>query len=463
MQPAYDPHFKPRAHQKKATTLMLESTFANFDEQGLGKTKQAYDLVAKLISSGEINFGICVVKSRLKENICREICRDAYQLSPVIIKGNLANRMKTYKYLSGNVLIVSYDTVVRDRDVLVDLVKCNQTIVCFDESHYLKNMKAQRTIGSVEISKHAKKALIFSGTPIPNRSEDIFPQLKILGFEVGGSLKEFKAKYPSAESVRGLLAGKFIRRKKEDLPSLKIPPKRIRRIEIGLSTIQQQLYDKLRDELRMSLRELGVKQKFLPISNVCTKLLRLLQISSNPALIYDGYKELPGKIKALQQLVSEGNKNSKVIVWTSFRGNVSFLSNALKEYGAVTLHGGLKRQEREDNVQKFMTQDNCRVMIATPQCAREGFTLTSASTAVYLDRSFSYLDWSQSQDRIHRISQLKPCDVVILESKNTIDQYIETILSRKSKLQAYLLEEDASSEDPTQMSVEEVISILECK
>jgi SNF2 family DNA or RNA helicase len=48
-----------------------------------------------------------------------------------------------------------------------------------------------------------------------------------------------------------------------------------------------------------------------------------------------------------------------------------------------------------------------KIMIANPSAAREGLTLTRANNAIYLDRNFNLVDYLQSQDIIHRISQTK--------------------------------------------------------
>lgn len=45
--------------------------------------------------------------------------------------------------------------------------------------------------------------------------------------------------------------------------------------------------------------------------------------------------------------------------------------------------------------------------------------------------SFSYEEFRQSQDRIHRIGQNNKCTYVILQGKNTIDEKIYRCLQRK--------------------------------
>jgi SNF2 family DNA or RNA helicase len=76
-------------------------------------------------------------------------------------------------------------------------------------------------------------------------------------------------------------------------------------------------------------------------------------------------------------------------------------------------------------------------MIANPAAAREGLTLTQARTAIYLDRTFNLVDFLQSQDRIHRLSQENACEIVILNAQGTIDEFIDFSLAQKHRLAKY--------------------------
>jgi len=77
-------------------------------------------------------------------------------------------------------------------------------------------------------------------------------------------------------------------------------------------------------------------------------------------------------------------------------------------------------------------------MILNPAAAREGITLTKANNAIYLDRNFNLVDYLQSQDRIHRISQSKDCKIFKLIAKQTIDEYIETLVDVKKNIAAFI-------------------------
>jgi SNF2 family DNA or RNA helicase len=77
-------------------------------------------------------------------------------------------------------------------------------------------------------------------------------------------------------------------------------------------------------------------------------------------------------------------------------------------------------------------------LVANPATAREGLTLTEANVAIYVDRTFSLLDYLQSQDRIHRISQNQECFIINLIGKGSIDEFIDYVLYVKQHNAAYI-------------------------
>jgi SNF2 family DNA or RNA helicase len=85
-------------------------------------------------------------------------------------------------------------------------------------------------------------------------------------------------------------------------------------------------------------------------------------------------------------------------------------------------------------------------LVATPASAKEGLTLTVANNAIFFDRSFSLDDYLQAQDRIHRISQKKDCSVINLLAANSIDDWVELLLSAKG-LAAQLAQGDITREE----------------
>ena len=65
--------------------------------------------------------------------------------------------------------------------------------------------------------------------------------------------------------------------------------------------------------------------------------------------------------------------------------------------------------------------------------AKEGLTLTVANHAIFYDRGFGLDDYLQAQDRIHRISQDKECFVHNLTASDTIDEWVDALLTAKHR------------------------------
>jgi SNF2 family DNA or RNA helicase len=142
---------------------------------------------------------------------------------------------------------------------------------------------------------------------------------------------------------------------------------------------------------------------------------------------------------ALDQLVHTylSEPTEKVIVWTSFVGNIGALLRRYSPYKPVALHGEMDTKSRNAAVAGFKNNAAVRMLIANPAAAREGLTLTRARTAIYVDRTFNLVDFLQSQDRIHRLSQAQPCEIVILNAAGTIDEFVDFTLAQKHRLARY--------------------------
>jgi SNF2 family DNA or RNA helicase len=130
----------------------------------------------------------------------------------------------------------------------------------------------------------------------------------------------------------------------------------------------------------------------------------------------------------LEQALSAG---SKAIVWTSFTGNADWLTSQLKAFGCIKVHGKMAISERNTALAKFKHDRDSKVLVATPGAAKEGLTLTVANYAIFYDRSFSLDDYLQAQDRIHRISQTTTCYIYNLLMKDSIDEWVNELLSAK--------------------------------
>jgi len=461
MNPKYAPELIPKKHQVTAVDSMMTTDMANFDDQGLGKCKQAYDLAGQLFEKGEIDLMVMVSKASLKDNFHKEVSKDATQLISKVVTGTRAERRRIYAFPSYHILVVSYETAISDNEELCALIARHRTLLCLDEAHYIKNPEAKRSLACLEMSKVARRRQIFTGTPVPNDTVDIYTQLKFLGHDVGSTPEEFKARFGDLNHFRDFIRANTIRRKKENVLELNLPKKSVREVTVKLSKEERKIYDKAANDFLVQYESKKSGLTEIPINGILAQLTRLTQITSNARLLVPNFDGRQAKLEKLDEIVHDlSKKGEKVIIWTSYRENVRLLLARYTSHGAVSLIGGLSKDEIRTSVEQFQNSNATKVLIAIPACAREGFTLTAASTAVYLDRNFALLDWVQSQDRIHRIGQTKDCEIIVLIGENTIDERIDDVLDRKDHIQKFLLGDLETYEGQETLKVTELRKIV---
>jgi SWI/SNF-related matrix-associated actin-dependent regulator of chromatin subfamily A-like protein 1 len=264
------------------------------------------------------------------------------------------------------------------------------------------------------------------------------------GRALGSSFRAFRERfctreggYTRVDELRERLATVCLRREKEGTISL--PPKTFTYVSVTLAGEQLRMYEELREQLELWVRDLSGNEILAQAEHVLARLVRLAQVASNPALLDTAYAETPAKVVALDQLLHAylAEPTEKVIVWTSFVGNIRALLRRFSRYKPVALHGEMDSKSRNAAVAAFKNNAAVRLLIANPAAAREGLTLTRARTAIYLDRTFNLVDFLQSQDRIHRLSQANPCEIVILNAAGTIDEFVDFSLAQKHRLAKY--------------------------
>ena len=174
---------------------------------------------------------------------------------------------------------------------------------------------------------------------------------------------------------------------------------------------------------------------------------RLVQVASNPALVDQSYDKTPGKLSVLDGILWKKNGSSpKTIVWTGFIENVNTIASRYPTLHPARVHGGIPIADRNRDIDRFINDRLCRLLVATPGAAKEGLTLTIANHAIFFDRTFSLDDYLQAQDRIHRISQTEECVVENIVATGTIDQWVGELLSAK-ELAASLAQGDISRQE----------------
>lgn len=433
-------------HQETGIQFLRDrDAAALFDEQGLGKSRQLIGAITQNIDDAVLDGALIICPNTIKTTWGEEIERYSNLKYAIFGAGRKARRT-AFRSLRAAFYVINYEAVAAELPSLRALLRFKRMALVLDESHRIKTPTARVTRAVHALRNDAAKRFIMSGTPVANKPEDLWSQYFFLddGTSLGLSFETFRNRfctssggYTRVDELRSRIALLSLRREKEG--TVQLPPKTFIRVAVDLTGEQLRMYNEMRTQLALWIRDLSGDEILARADNILTRLVRLAQLASNPGLIDKHYAEKPAKFAALDTLLSEYLKDAseKAIIWTSFVDNILTLRKRFSGFHPVCLWGEMDGHSRDVAVNAFKRDPNVRLLIANPAAAREGLTLTQARTAIYVDRTFNLVDFLQSQDRIHRLSQARECHIVLLTAHGTIDEFIDFSLGQKQRLARY--------------------------
>jgi SNF2 family DNA or RNA helicase len=437
-------------YQLDAVEAIKNLAFAAvFHEQGLGKTKIAIDLALTWLREGAVDSILFVTKKSLIAN-WREELRTHSFLSPRVLTQDRNSNFYVFNS-PARFYLAHYEVCVSEQKRLKLFLKTRRVAVICDEAQKFKNPSSTIAKALFALAPLFARRIILTGTPIANRPQDVWSLIYFLdeGQSLGDDYDSFRREVDLSNDLLNdderrvvfeqTVARIFQRirnfsiRETKQTAGIRLPTKIIENVSVESEDRQAEIYRSYRDDLRAVVVQRGIP-RIDEADDILKRLLRLVQIASNPRLVDHSYHQEPGKLPVLTMLLGRAlgpDPTAKAIVWTSFTENADWLTRELRDYGAVRVHGKLAISDRNRSVSAFKSDDRVRVLVATPGAAKEGLTLTVANHAVFFDRSFSLDDYLQAQDRIHRISQERECYIYNLVMRNTVDEWVDELLTAK--------------------------------
>ena len=419
-----------------------------FDEQGMGKTVMtiaAFDLLKKC-NRVERLMVVCP-KSMLSE---WSIEFSRFLPSKYRVVALEGDQQSKYNLLHSetDVFVMNFESVTQLLTTLTSLAGSLKTLLVVDESFFVKNPDANRSVAVGSLREACERAIVLCGTPAPNAPEDVIHQFNIAdaGYTFGGfSVPDNPDKARDAIFDKIQERGVFLRRlKKDSLPNL--PDKQFNVITVPLERRQRLLYDTAREELVLFLRQLDNTGFRRNLATYFQKRAALLQICVSPALVDPLYDETPAKYarmdEMLQQLICEEGR--KVVIWSYYRRTLDELASKYEGYGLVRVDGSVtSSRDRRIAISQFQDDPNTKLFIGNPAAAGAGITLHSAADAIYVSYSNQAAHYLQSLDRIHRRGQT--ADIVryhLMICRGTIEESEILRLRNKEIGQHALLGDD---------------------
>lgn len=420
-------------HQEEAFEKLKKLTVgALFMEMGTGKTRTTLELIKYRLELKKIKNIIWFTPVSTKFNLEKEIKKHC-DLG-ICNFNEKTNEESEFSIIN----IVGIESVSSSDRVKLACFKClcNETMLVVDESSYIKNHRAKRSSFIETISKKLKYKLILNGTPTTNNVSDLYQQFKLLSPQILGYRSfhtfannhlEYDKKIPgriiASENVDFLsskIAPYSYRIMKVDCLSL---PEKIHKIIKGnLTNEQETWYERIKEELLFRAFE---EEREFDILNLFNKLQ---QISSG-FLIEDNSVRLfkNKKVELLEDL--KDKLEGKTVIFFKFNAEKHFIKKIFKDIKFIT--GDISIKKRNKYIEEFENEN--QYIAINLSCGSYGLNLQVAENVIYYSNKFNFSEKLQSEDRVHRIGQLKNVKYYDICVSN-IENRITESLSRKQNL-----------------------------
>jgi SNF2 family DNA or RNA helicase len=433
------------------------------DEMGLGKTLQALAFIRTLAGQGP---SMVICPSSLIFNWRAEAARWTPELRVLALDG--PRRADDFcKIEKADVVITSYPLLRRD----VDVYRGQEfSAVILDEAQHIKNPESQNAQSASALK--ARHRFVLTGTPVENSVRDIWSLMNFLMPGYLGTRAEFRERYENA--IQSSLGGPeqrrltarirpFLLRRTKQQVATEIPDKLEQVAYCELTDTQRTIYTELTKATKQQLSELsGQKDQGKARMVMLTALLRLRQAACDVRLLGlerpPGEEESSAKLDLLEELLSEAiDGGHRVLVFSQFVTMLGHIQSRLDGLGVEYCYLDGQTRDRAGQVGKFQT-GSAPVFLISLKAGGTGLNLTAADTVVHFDPWWNPAVEAQATDRAHRIGQKRVVTSYKLIARDTVEEKILNLQTRKRAVIAATLE----SEQPLMegLSMEEIQGLL---
>ena len=422
----YDVSSFLRKHQNKIVNLALNNgCYGIFSDTGTGKTIMGLEIAT------HYNKTLILCPLSVIETAWIDDCHKFYPDKEIInVWSNSKNNRLKLLNEPADIYVMNYESF---KILHNEIRKSGFDCVIVDESSVMKNMSSQITQFIFDLIGVIPHRYVLSGCPTPNHNSEIFPQMKFVDPDIfGNNYYGFLARYfhqdmanphywyqtdNDKERYYARLSEKSIFLKKDDCVDLPEKVFEIKRFDMAKK--QRQYYDDIINDIKANINQWS---KF----EFTAKLMKLREVTSGfvigkdgNVISFDNNKEM-----LLKEVLSElGDK--QVIIWCQFQHEIDTLA---EKFGGVALTS--KTKNRDEVIRDFKN-GNIKLLFTHPKLVGKGLTFTNCTYNIYYSLSFSYEEFKQSQDRIHRIGQNKKCTYIILQAKDSIEEKMYDCVQRK--------------------------------
>ena len=419
------------------------------DDMGLGKTLQ----IITLLLSERVNEkqSIVIAPTSLIYNWDNEIKRFAPKLKSIVISGFPELRRKLLKTPNIDVFITTYDIIKRDIDAYNNM---EFEYIIADEAQNIKNPSTQAAKSLKQLKGKIRYAL--TGTPIENTLTDLW---SIFDFIMPGYLHssgKFQriyeipiAKYNDKQKslqLRQQIAPFVLRRLKENVLT-ELPEKTETTLQADFELEQSKIYKAYLHETIGAFDDI-IENNSLADNRmkILARLTRLRQLCCHPSLCLENYKGGSGKLElALETTQIAIDSGHRVLLFSQFTAMLDIIKTELKKTSRsyFYLDGATKPRERMEMTKQFNNGER-DIFLISLKAGGTGLNLTGADIVIHYDPWWNPSVMNQASDRAYRFGQKNAVQVFNLVAKDSIEEKIIELQTKKLDLIDSVIKEGGS-------------------
>ena len=453
--------FKPFDHQIEGINFGLDPKHNKWllcDSMGLGKTNEIIWYAETLKRRGLIDhcLVICGVDS-LRQNWKKEIQK--FSTESVLVLGEKVSKTGKVSYapvdqrakqllepIEEFFVVVNVATLRSDK--VVEAFKKSKNkfgLIAVDEAHKISNKSSQQGANLLKLNSPYKIAA--TGTPIVNSPLSAYLLLSWTDNDKS-TLTTYKSNYCEFGGFGGkqVIGYKNLDVLKEEMDSCSIrrtldqvrddmPLKTVHYEVIEMSDAHRKFYEAVKEGVKEEADRVELKS-----GNLLALTTRLRQATACPAILTTQdilSSKLERCVEIVEDLVSQGEK---VVILSTFKEPVYQLAKLLEKYKPLVATGDVDDQIAFSRMDQFQNDPISKVFIGTHGKCGTGFTLNAASYMICIDTPYTYSSFSQSTDRIWRVTNTRPAFITVLTCKDSIDERVAAIVENKKELADFLVD-----------------------
>lgn len=438
--------YTPFDHQKTTASFLASHPRAFcLSEAGTGKTSAAAWAADYLMTIGQVKrvlivCPVSIMDTAWKADLFKTVMHRTVGLA-------VGSRHRRVGVVQGDYefVIINFDGVKVVKD---ELAAAQFDLIIVDEATAVKNVSTDRWRALASLVKANTRVWAMTGTPASQSPMDAYGLAKLVNpsavpqyqgaFKNSVMIKINQYKWVPKEDAYDIVykalqpAIRFTKAECLDLPDLLYTTR-----DVPLTKQQFHYYEIIRKNLIAEAA--GVE---ITAVNAATLLGKLLQVSAGS--VYGADREIIefDISNRLAELIDVVNATShKVIVFVPFRHVIERLEQELVKAKITTasIHGAVNATTRSDNIRRFQTEDDPKVILLQPMAAAHGVTLTKADTVVWWSPVPSAELYLQGNARAHRAGQRNPVTVVRLQG-SAVERRIYALLDGKLDMHQGLIE-----------------------